>query len=78
MFLTIKNIPKVSWSSNKPYNFKPKFSTLFFLCFGLTLFGLGEGLLIVSLAGMPLLHIYFSSNGNSISDTLSKTSLRSV
>ena len=51
MFLTIKNIPKVSWSSNKPYNFKPKFSTLFFLCFGLTLFGLGEGLLIVSLTG---------------------------
>ena len=35
-------------------------------------------ILIVSLAGIPLLHIYFSSNGNSISDTLSKTSLRSV
>ena len=34
-------------------------------------------ILIVSLAGIPLLHIYFSSNGNSISDTLSKTSLRS-
>ena len=51
MFLSIKNIPKVSWSSEKPYNFKPKFSTFFFLCFGLTLFGLGEGLLIVSLTG---------------------------
>ena len=35
----------------KPYNFKPKFSTFFFLCLGLTLFGLGEGLLIVSLTG---------------------------
>ena len=51
MFLKIKQIPKVNWSSDKPYNFKPKFSTFFFLCFGLMLFGLGEGLLIVSLTG---------------------------
>ena len=51
MFLSIKNVPKVSWSSDKPLNLKPKISTLFFLCFGLTLFGLGEGLLIVSAAG---------------------------
>jgi len=51
MFLKIKKIPKVSWSSEKPLNLKPKFSTFFFLCFGLTLFGLGEGLLIVSFAG---------------------------
>ena len=51
MFLSIKNIPKVSWSSDKPMNFKPKISTFFFLCFGLVLFGLGEGLLIVSLTG---------------------------
>ena len=51
MFLKIKQIPKVNWSSDKPHNFKPKFSTFFFLCFGLMLFGLGEGLLIVSLTG---------------------------
>jgi len=51
MFLKIKKIPKVKWSSDRPYNFKPKISTLFFLCFGLTLFGLGEGLLIVSFTG---------------------------
>jgi len=51
MFLKIKNIPKVSWSSNKIFNFKPRFSTLFFCCFGLMLFGLGEGLLIVSFTG---------------------------
>jgi len=51
MFLKIKKIPKVNWSSDKPYNFKPKFSTFFFLCFGLMLFGLGEGLLIVSFTG---------------------------
>jgi uncharacterized membrane protein YczE len=51
MFLSIKNVPKVSWSSDKPLNLKPKISTFFFLCFGLALFGLGEGLLIVSTAG---------------------------
>ena len=51
MFLSLKNIPKVSWSSERPLNLKPKISTFLFLCFGLTLFGLGEGLLIVSLTG---------------------------
>ena len=51
MFLSIKNVPKVSWSSDKPFNLKPKISTFFFLCFGLVLFGLGEGLLIVSFMG---------------------------
>jgi len=51
MFLSIKNVPRVSWSSDKPLNLKPKISTFFFLCFGLALFGLGEGLLIVSAAG---------------------------
>ena len=51
MFLKIKKIPKVFWSSSKPLNLKPKISTSFFLCLGLTIFGLGEGLLIVSTAG---------------------------
>jgi len=51
MFLKIKNIPKVLWSSEKPLNLKPKISTFFFLCLGLALFGLGEGLLIVSFVG---------------------------
>ena len=51
MFLKIKKIPKVNWTSDKPHNLKPKISTFFFLCFGLILFGLGEGLLIVSFTG---------------------------
>ena len=51
MFLKIKNIPRVSWSSEKPLNLKPKISTFFFLCFGLSLFGIGEGLLLVSYTG---------------------------
>ena len=51
MFLTIKKIPKNYWSSKKPLNFKPKSLTIFYLTLGLTIFGLGEGLLIVSYSG---------------------------
>ena len=51
MFLSIKNIPKVKWSSSKPSNLKPRFDTIIFLSMGLILFGLGEGLLIVSYTG---------------------------
>ena len=51
MFLQIKKIPTVFWSSAKPLNLKPRISTFLFLCSGLILFGLGEGLLLVSTAG---------------------------
>ena len=51
MLLTIKKIPKVSWSSEKPLNLRPKLTTFFFLSFGLSLFGIGEGLLLVSYTG---------------------------
>ena len=51
MFLKIKKIPQVFWSSKKPFNLKPKISSLFFLCLGLIIFGFGEGLLIVSNSG---------------------------
>ena len=48
MFLRIKNIPKLSWSSNSPINSRPSAKTLLYLCVGLIFFGFGEGLLIVS------------------------------
>ena len=48
---TIKSIPSKTWSSDKPLNFKPKVSTFFYLCLGLFIFGLGEGLLLVSTTG---------------------------
>lgn len=51
MFLTIKKIPTTSWSSEKPQNYRPRILTIFFLVFGLILFGAGEGLLIVSTTG---------------------------
>ena len=51
-FLKITHIPKVEWSSESPFNIKPKIKTFFYLIFGLTLFGLGEALLIVSSLGV--------------------------
>ena len=49
---TIKQIPKVVWSSEDSFNLKPKPLTFIFLVFGLFLFGLGESLLITSGAGV--------------------------
>ena len=49
---SIKSVPKVSWSSDKPLNFSPSPLTVLILCFGLTLFGLGESLIITAGAGM--------------------------
>ena len=51
MFLSIKKIPVVDWSSKETFNFKPKASTFSYLCFGLMLFGFGEALLVVSTLG---------------------------
>ena len=50
--LKIKKIPNLSWSSNDPLNFKPKFNTFIYLSFGLILFGLGETLLITANQGV--------------------------
>ena len=49
---SVSSIPKMSWSSKFPLNIKPKLKTLFFLIFGLFLFGLGETLLLASGAGV--------------------------
>ena len=51
-YFKITHNPKVKWSSDSPFNIKPSLKTLFFLFFGLTLFGLGEALLIVSNLGV--------------------------
>lgn len=40
------------WSSATPYNLKPKLKTFIYLIFGLTLFGLGEAIMIASGAGV--------------------------
>ena len=49
---SIKSVPKVSWSSEKPLNFSPSPVTILILCFGLMLFGLGESLIITAGTGM--------------------------
>tara|TARA_A100001015_G_scaffold300854_1_gene386870 strand:- start:287 stop:949 length:663 start_codon:yes stop_codon:yes gene_type:complete len=50
-FLKINHIPKKTWSSESPLNFKPKYKTLFFLSLGLFCFGLGEALILISSTG---------------------------
>jgi uncharacterized membrane protein YczE len=51
MFLKIKNIPDVSWSSNNPLNFKPRLKTFVALCLGLIIFGFGSSLLFHATIG---------------------------
>ena len=50
--LTLKKIPELHWSSELEYNLKPKKITIFYLIFGLFLFGIGEALLITANIGV--------------------------
>ncbi len=50
--ITLKKIPNLIWSSNHELNFKPKFITIFYLLLGLTLFGIGETLLVTANIGV--------------------------
>lgn len=50
--LTLKKIPQLHWSSENEYNLKPKTLTVFYLVFGLFLFGIGEALLITANIGV--------------------------
>ena len=49
---TVKEIPRLDWSSATPLNLQPRLITFFYLNLGLVLFGLGESLLIASGAGV--------------------------
>lgn len=49
---SIKQVPRLEWSSTTPFNLRPRMITLFYLNLGLVLFGLGESLLIASGAGV--------------------------
>ena len=50
--LTLKKIPVLHWTSKYEYNLKPKLITVFYLIFGLILFGIGETLLITAGIGV--------------------------
>ena len=49
---SVRSVPSTKWSSDKPLNFSPKLITIFILCLGLFLFGLGESLIITASVGM--------------------------
>lgn len=49
---TVKQVPRLAWSSPTPFNLRPRFITFFYLNLGLVLFGLGESLLIAGNAGV--------------------------
>ena len=51
-FIKIREVPKTSWSSEDTFNLKPRLKTLIALVIGLTLFGLGEALLVTSQIGV--------------------------
>ena len=50
--LKIKKIPNLTWSSSNPLNFKPTLKTLIYLVLGLSLFAIGETLLITANQGV--------------------------
>ena len=50
--LKIKKIPNLTWSSSNPLNFKPQLKTLLYLVLGLSLFAIGETLLITANQGV--------------------------
>ena len=52
LIFTLRKIPVLSWSSVDTLNLKPKSITLIYLILGLTLFGLGETLLITAGVGV--------------------------
>ena len=51
MFLSIKKIPKTTWSSNDSLSYRPKLKTFAYLCLGLFIYGLGSSMLIHSNIG---------------------------
>jgi len=52
LIFTVKKIPILSWSSKQELNYKPNVLTLYYLTFGLILFGLGEALIVTASIGV--------------------------
>jgi uncharacterized membrane protein YczE len=51
-FLSVKKVPTLYWSSPKAFTVTPRLKTVIFLLIGVTLFGLGEALLIAAGVGV--------------------------
>lgn len=52
LFLTEREVPTLFWSSPRPHNLRPSPVSAFMLVFGLSLFGLGEALIVTAHAGL--------------------------
>lgn len=52
LIFTVKKIPILSWSSKQELNYKPNVLSLYYLVFGLILFGLGEALIVTASIGV--------------------------
>lgn len=52
LIFSVRQVPRLAWSSPTPLNLRPRAITLTYLCLGLVLFGVGESLLIASGAGV--------------------------
>lgn len=50
--MSVKSVPNLFWSSPRPLNLQPRFSTLAFLVAGLALFGFGEALILKAMTGL--------------------------
>ena len=51
-FLTVKSVPRLSWSAPRALTLRPPFRSFLGLVFGLILFGLGEALLVAAGIGV--------------------------
>ncbi len=51
-FLSVKTVPKLSWSAPYALTFKPPFLSMVYLVFGLVVFGLGEALIVAASIGV--------------------------
>lgn len=51
-FLSVKEVPTLPWSAPKALTLRPPLLSMFYLIIGLTLFGLGEALLIAGSVGV--------------------------
>ncbi|MEQ8664510.1 MAG: hypothetical protein RIC16_02185 [Rhodospirillales bacterium] len=63
-FLTVKGVPALPWSSAEPLNLRPRMTTVAYLVAGLTLFGLGETLILTANAGLSPWIVLAEGTGN--------------
>lgn len=63
-FLKVKGVPVLSWSSVAPLSLRPQISTLLYLVVGLTVFGLGETLILRANAGLSPWIVLSEGTGN--------------